>query len=71
MGAGKIHGNHTADQRLCFHYIDSTVPLLPKSKITRPDTEFSEIIIDCWGAGKIFSCQNLDLNLLQEDLQKN
>ena len=23
-----------ADQRLCFHYIDSTIPLLPKSKIS-------------------------------------
>ena len=22
-----------ADQRLCSHYIDSTIPLLPKSKI--------------------------------------
>ena len=23
----------TADQHLCFHYTDSTIPLLPKSKI--------------------------------------
>ena len=23
-----------ADQRLCFRYIDSTIPLLPKSKIS-------------------------------------
>ena len=24
-------GNHTADQHLCFHFIDSTIPLLSKS----------------------------------------
>ena len=23
-------GNHEADQRLCFLYLDSTIPLLPK-----------------------------------------
>ena len=27
-------GNHEADQRLCFRYTDSTIPLLPKSKIS-------------------------------------
>ena len=32
-GAGQLHGNHAADQRLCFRYVDSTIPLLPKSKI--------------------------------------
>ena len=26
--ADKLRGNHEADQRLCFRYIDSTVPLL-------------------------------------------
>ena len=26
--------NREADQRLCFRYIDSTIPLLPKSKIS-------------------------------------
>ena len=26
--------NHEADQRLCFHYTDSTIPLLPKCKIS-------------------------------------
>ena len=26
-------GNREADQRLCFRYTDSTIPLLPKSKI--------------------------------------
>ena len=33
-GADQLHGSHAADQRLCFRYIDSTIPLLPKSKIS-------------------------------------
>ena len=28
-GADQLCGNRTADQRLCFRYIDSTTPLLP------------------------------------------
>ena len=32
--ADQLRGNHEADQRLCFRYIDSTIPLLPKSKIS-------------------------------------
>ena len=28
-------GNREADQRLCFRYTDSTIPLLPKSEISR------------------------------------
>ena len=31
--ADQLRGNREADQRLCFRYIDSTIPLLPKSKI--------------------------------------
>ena len=27
--------NHTTDQCLCFRYIDSTMPLLPKSESSR------------------------------------
>ena len=30
--ADQLRGNREADQRLCFRYIDSTIPLLPKSK---------------------------------------
>ena len=26
----QLRGNHSTDQRLCFCYIDSTIPLLPK-----------------------------------------
>ena len=32
--AGQLRGNSEADQRLCFRYIDSTTPLLSKSKIS-------------------------------------
>ena len=29
-----LRGNHKADQRLCFRYTESTIPLLSKSKIS-------------------------------------
>ena len=32
--ADQLHGNHEADQRLCFRYKDSTIPLLSKSEIS-------------------------------------
>ena len=32
--ADQIRGNREADQRLCFHYTDSTIPLLPKYEIS-------------------------------------
>ena len=32
--ADQLHGNHKADQRLCFRYMDSTIPLLSKSKFS-------------------------------------
>ena len=32
--ADQLRGNREADQRLCFGYIDSTIPLLPKSEIS-------------------------------------
>ena len=31
---GYREGNRKADQRLCFRYMDSTIPLLPKSEIS-------------------------------------
>ena len=30
----QLRGNREADQRLCFRYMDSTVPLIPKSEIS-------------------------------------
>ena len=32
--ADQLRGNCEADQRLCFRYIDSTIPLLPKSEMS-------------------------------------
>ena len=31
--ADQLRGNPEADQRLCFRYIDSTIPLLSKSEV--------------------------------------
>ena len=31
--ADQLRGNHEADQRFCFRYTDSTIPLLIKSEI--------------------------------------
>ena len=33
-GADQLRGYREADQRLCFRYIDSTIPLLPKYEIS-------------------------------------
>ena len=32
--ADQLRGNREADQRLCCRYMDSTIPLLPKSEIS-------------------------------------
>ena len=32
--ADQLRGNREADQRLCFRYIDSTIPLLSRSEIS-------------------------------------
>ena len=32
--ADQLRGNREADQRVCFRYTDSTMPLLPKSEIS-------------------------------------
>ena len=32
--ADQLRGNREADQRLCFRYIGSTIPPLPKSEIS-------------------------------------
>ena len=32
--ADQLRGNREADQRLCFRYLDSTIPLLSKSKVS-------------------------------------
>ena len=32
--ADQLRGDPEADQRLCFHYTESIVPLLPKAEIS-------------------------------------
>ena len=39
--ADQLRGNREADQRLCFRYTDSTIPLLPKSEISSSPAIFS------------------------------
>ena len=39
-GADQLRGNREADQRLCFRYSDSTVPLLLKSEISCACTDW-------------------------------
>ena len=34
IDADQLRGNREADQRLCFRYTDSTIPLLPKYEIS-------------------------------------
>ena len=33
-GADQLLGYHASDRRLCFRYLNSTIPLLPKSEIS-------------------------------------
>ena len=32
--ADQLRGDREADQRLCFRYMDSAIPILPKSEIS-------------------------------------
>ena len=34
IAADQLHGDREADQRLCFRYMDRTIPLLSKSEIS-------------------------------------
>ena len=38
--ADQLRGNREADQRLCFRYADSTIPLLSKSEISSLELPF-------------------------------
>ena len=33
IGTNQLLGKHASDKRLCYHYNDDTIPLLPKSEI--------------------------------------
>ena len=48
-GADKLRGSRAADQRLYFHFMDSTIPLLPKSEISSLSP--SSVVVQpslCW-----------------------
>ena len=40
--ADQLRGNREADQRLCFHHMESTIPLLSESKSFKPLAIFSD-----------------------------
>ena len=40
--ADQLRTNREADQRLCFRYLGSTIPLLPKYEIFKPLAIFSD-----------------------------
>ena len=50
--ADQLRGNCTADQRLCFCYMDSTIPLFPKSEIS--SLLLSSVVVSpvCVGPGR-------------------
>ena len=39
----KMRGNHVADQRLCFHNIESTITLLHQSEISSPKPSYMAV----------------------------
>ena len=47
--ADQLRGNREADQRLCFHYTDSTITLLSNSEIS--SLKASSVVVQpdlCW-----------------------
>ena len=51
--ADQLRGNREADQRLCFRYIDGTIPLLSKSEIS--SLYLSSVAVQpglCWTRSK-------------------
>ena len=55
-GADQLRGNREADQRLCFRYLDSTIPPLLKSKIS--SFKLSSVIVQ---AGLCRACSETTL----------
>ena len=48
-GANQLPSNCAADERLCFCYIDSTIPLLPKSEILSLKPSYLVVQLGlCW-----------------------
>ena len=48
-GADQLRSNCEADQRLCFRYSDSTIPLLLKSKISSSYDGTGRFVSDLFG----------------------
>ena len=55
--ADQLRGNREADQRLCFRYIDSPIPLLSKSEISslKPSSVTAYSLV-CVGPGRKPEC---------------
>ena len=67
-GTDQLRSNLEADQHLCFHYTDSTVPLLSKSEISshllRLHSRFVsdlEILTSIKGHNSVANLRNLSL----------
>ena len=70
--ADQLRGNREADQRLCFRYLDSAIPLLPKSEISNSSNLLWLYSPVCVGPGQnsrrqVFSrrCSNHSLPFVQ------
>ena len=50
--ADQLRGNRKADQRLCFRYTDSTIPLLPKSNFQASSHLLCLYSLVCVGPGR-------------------
>ena len=74
-GADQLHGNHAADQRLCFRNIDSAIHLLPKSKISSLKPSFLAVqpsLCRTWSEPprQVFSrCSPFTLSILHNNHQ--
>ena len=50
--ADQLRGNREANQRLCFRYTDSTIPLLSKSEMFKPLAIFCDCPVRFVGPGR-------------------
>ena len=53
-GADQLHDNRTADQPLCFHFTDNTIPLLPDPKFHSSSSFLWQYSPVCVGPGRNF-----------------
>ena len=68
--ADQLRSNCEADQHLSVHYMDGTLPLLPKVCFVVCDNGFSQIFYDCSNVEEIFSWHNIASSLSQNVQQK-